>query len=151
MFVCVQLPPTSALIKLLRKPKVEGLRVAVPNPQSLLNKYIMKPCEAVELVHSLLIPLVMERFYLFDMRFAESPRLLIEEATSAAEWCLATRALSRMGRIANYLLTGEMDSLFCCALVWTTLHRSIDSKTGSLELLAIPQFSFALHLSLRAT
>ncbi|KAL8428406.1 hypothetical protein ACSSS7_007232 [Eimeria intestinalis] len=105
-----RLPTTSMLVKLLREPQPAALKEEVPNPQSIVLNYIMEPNEVVELVHSLLVPLIMERFYLFDMRFAETPSLLVEEAASVAEWCLASRALSRMSRIANYLLTAILES-----------------------------------------
>ncbi|KAL8447815.1 hypothetical protein Emed_004110 [Eimeria media] len=105
-----RLPKTSVLVKLLREPQPAVLREEVPNPQSIILNYIMEPNEVVELVHSLLVPLIMERFYLFDMRFAETPNLLIEEAANVAEWCLASRALSRMSRIANYILTAILES-----------------------------------------
>ncbi|KAL8444733.1 hypothetical protein Emag_005362 [Eimeria magna] len=104
-FLFVQLPKTSVLVKLLREPQPAALREEVPNPQSIILNYIMEPNEVTELVHSLLVPLIMERFYLFDMRFAETPSLLLEEAANVMEWCLASRALSRMSRIANYILT----------------------------------------------
>lgn len=106
-----QLPKTSLLIRMLRDPQVVSLSTQVRNPQAIISRYIMRPSEVTELVHSLLVPLIMERFCLFDMRYAETPRLLLEEATTVAEWCLASRALCRMGRISNYLLTGTARGL----------------------------------------
>lgn len=105
---CAQLPRTSHLIKLLREPNIKSLRTGIPNPQAIILRYVMNPNELTELVHSLFVPLIMERFCLFDMRYAEAPALIVEEATSLQEWCLATRALTRMGRISNYLLTGAL-------------------------------------------
>ncbi|KAL8269983.1 hypothetical protein Esti_006083 [Eimeria stiedai] len=105
-----RLPQTSVLVKLLREPQPAALREEVPNPQSIVLNYVMEPNEIAELVHSLLVPLIMERFYLFDMRFVETPSLLVEEAASVAEWCLASRALSRMSRIAQYILTAIIES-----------------------------------------
>ena len=106
-FASVQLPKTSMFIQLLRRPQLRELESQIRNPQACIARYIMLPSEVTELVHSLLFPLIIERFYLFDMRYAEAPKLLIEEAASVAEWCLATRALCRMGRISNYLLTSK--------------------------------------------
>ncbi|OEH79039.1 hypothetical protein cyc_02857 [Cyclospora cayetanensis] len=92
------------------RPELQSLRTEVPNPQAIIFRYLMSPNETTQLVHSLFVPLIMERFYLFDMRYAETSMMKIEEASSLSDWCLATRALSRMGRIANYVLTAILES-----------------------------------------
>ncbi|PHJ25663.1 mynd finger domain-containing protein [Cystoisospora suis] len=135
-----KIPPTSLLIPLLRRPYPYAISKQISDcGQCFLTKRLHVGKFWLEIYHSVWFPLIFERFNIFYTDFQSSSVYGWDPAVGITAWIYFTRNLPPLFRLANYLMTGALESRVA------GLHRLL-FRMNALEFFSY-RISWSLHFN----